>query len=275
MSTDLWPNVASYLAFGMPWFDGDPENRFNPAVEKWFPSIIMIAGIVVVVGLVLFGLRAWWKTGMAGRVIVVGATLSALLVYGINLLSGGTVFTWYMVYLTPVAGMTFGLGLSELLMFRSQASGGNVILRNRLLLYGIIGVYAFVVMKPIKRYSAISKQAMRSAIELARGGVFPFTEEEMRPITAGWWTSANIYDPYLKVAHNKRQLGYLMDKADYEKRPLYFILGGYSHAMAEDASMIALLEESGEFETIRVFPGLDQYQYRQFVYRYRGGKRKK
>ncbi len=275
MPTGLWPNVASYLAFGMPWFDGDPENRFNPAVAKWFPSVIMIAGIVVVLTLVVFGLRAWWKTGMAGRVLVTATALSALLVYGINSLSGGTVLTWYLVYLTPVTGITFGLGLSELLRFRSKVGAGKVILRNRLLLYGTVGVYAFVVMKPIKRYRAISKQAMRSAIELARGGVYPFTEEEMRPITAGWWTNADIYDPYLKVAYNKKQLGYLMDKADYEERPLYYILGGYPNAAAEDASMIALLEKSGEFETMRVFPGLEQYQYREFVYRYRGNKRGK
>ena len=275
MPSGLWPNVASYLAFGMPWFDRDPENRFNPAVEKWLPSTIMIAGRVVVAVLVIFGLRAWWKTGMAGRVVVAAAALSALLVFVINSINGGTVLTWYLVYLTPVAGMTFGLGLAELLRFRSNASGGKVILRNRLLLYGTIGVYAFVVMKPIKRYRAIGKQAMRSAIELARGGVFPFTDEEMRPITAGWWTNADVYDPYLKVAFNKKQIGYLMDKADYEERPLYFILGGYPNAVAEDASMLALLEESGEFDTIRVFPGLEEFQYREFVFRYRGGKRAK
>ena len=273
MSPDLWTNVASYLAFGMPWFDGDPENRMNPAVEKWFPGVVMIAGIIVVLMLVIFGFRVWWRTGMAGRVVLVGAVASALLAYGINVLSGGTVLTWYMVYLTPVVGMTFGLGLEELLRTRRNVGAGKVVLRNRLLLYGTVGVYAFVVMNPIQRYRAIGKQAMRDAIETARGGVYPFSEEEKRPITAGWWTNADIYDPYLKIAYKKSHIRYLMEKADAEKRPFYFILGHYSHAVREDASVVALLEESGEFDKVEVFPGLEEFQYRQFVFRYRGGGR--
>lgn len=271
MPSGLWPNVVSYLAFGMPWFDGDPENKMNPAVEKWFPEFIMIAGIVVVLVLVAFGIRAWWKTGMAGRVMLAGAWISVLLVYGINSLNGGTVLTWYLVYLTPTAAMTFGLGLADLMRFRSKMGTGKVILRNRLLLYSIIGIYAFVVMKPIQRYRRIGKQAMRSAIERARRGeVYPFTKEGMEPITAGWWTNADIYDPYLKVAYQKQQIGYLMDKADREKRPFYFILGSYPSAKAEDASVVALLEDSGEFERVKVFFGLEEYQYREFVFAYRG-----
>lgn len=272
MPAGLWPDVMSYLAFGMPWFDGDSGNSWNPAVEKWVASPVMIMGILMMLVLSLFGIRAWWKAGMPGRVILMGAIASVLLVFAINSMNGGTVLSWYLVYLTPVAAMTFGLGLAELLRFRSKAGGGRIVLRNRILLYGVIALYAAVVVKPIQRYRAIGKQAMRGAIELARGGVYPFNEEESMPLTAGWWTNADIYDPYLKVAYNKAQIGFLMDKADREKRPLYFVLGNYPSAVAEDAGMVALLEKSGEFELLNVFPGLETYQYREFVFLYRGEK---
>ncbi len=274
MPSGLWPNVASYCAFGMPWYDGDPGNSMNPAVGKWFPGVVMAGGMFVVLVLFLFGLYGWWKTGMAGRVVVAGTAGSVGLVYGVNAMTGGTVLSWYLVYLAPIAAMTFGLGLAELLRLRGGGGTGRIALGNRIVLYGVVGVYALVVAKPIQKYRAIGKQAMRGAIVLARGEVYPFSEQGRKAITAGWWTNADIYDPYLKVAHKVGQLRYLMDKADREDRPFYFILGGYPHAVAEDASVVALLEESGEFETVRVFPGLEEFQYRQYVFRYRGGKRK-
>lgn len=270
MSSGLWSNVISYLAFGMPWFDGDPGNPLNPTVAKWFPGVIMIAGIVVVSALTALGVRGWWKAGMSGRVILAGAVGSGLLLFAINLESGGTVLPWYLVYLTPVEGMTLGLGLAELLSLRRKAGGGRVVLGNRILLYGVIGFYAMVVMKPIRAYRSIGKQAMRDAIELARGGVYPFSEAERRPITAGWWTNADIYDPYLKIAYNKAHINYLMDKADRESRPFYFILGNHPSAVKEDASVIDLLEKSGVFELVNVFPGLETDQYREFVFLYTG-----
>jgi hypothetical protein len=275
MPAGLWPNVASYLAFGMPWFDGDPGNSMNPAVEKWFPGVVMIGGMFVVLVLGALGLWAWWKTGVVGRVVVGGGGGSVMLAYGVNAVTGGTVLTWYLVYLTPVAAMTFGLGLAELLRLRGGGAPGRIALGNRIVLYGVIGVYALVVAKPIQRYRVVGKQAMRDAIVVARGGVYPFSEEGKKPITAGWWSNADIYDPYLKIAYRLDQLRYLMDKADREKRPFYFILGGYPNAVAEDASVVALLEESGEFETVRVFPGLEEFQYREYVFRYRGKKGKR
>ncbi len=275
MPSGLWPDVMSYLAFGMSWFDGDPDNPWNPAVEKWLPGVVMVLGIVIVSILVLLGIRAWWKSGMEGRVVLAGAGGSVLLVFALNSLNGGTVLSWYLSYLTPVATMTLGLGLADLLRFRSQVGGGKGVMRNRIILYAVIAMYAAVVMKPLKRYRAIGKQAMRDAIKLVRGGVYPFNEEERVPITAGWWTNADIYDPYMKIAYNKVQIGFLMDKADREKRPFYFVLANYPSAEAEDASVLELLEKSGEFKLIRVFPGLETYQYREFVFIYRGGGRSK
>jgi hypothetical protein len=262
-----WPDVLSYLFLGMPWFDHDPGNAINPATVKVLANPLLWAGGIAATIAAAAGMwRLWKQGGAAGRLAVAPALIAVLVQWAVSALTGEVLLKWYVNYATVFVALWIGAGFDG--WVRALSSAGSA--WQRLMTYAFLGLYAAAVATPLIRYRSHSKQGIRDAVEYIRGGeVFPFSEEQLRPLVVGWWTHANYYDPHLRVAHTPEALQGVIDRAKKENRPLYFVLGMRDRAAAEDPLVTGRLESSGEFALERIFPGLEEAQFRTHVFRFK------
>lgn len=273
--SNWWRNTLTYFLVGMPWTDGDPESAANPAMRKYFGNIFIVAGFALSIALTLTGmLRLLWRGGFAGRLAVLVPALGVFLLWFTSETGGSTALIWYGNFATPFFALWMGIGLYSWVHGRSQSETAELRSRDRitwqrLAIYGLLALYATAVARPLIAYRSHSKQALREAIELARGSVYPFSDEEKRALVAGWWTHANFYDPNLRVVHTADGLEQFLNRARTENRPLFFILGAQDVARAEDPKVIARLEDPAEFEKVAILPGLEEKQFRTWIYRLR------
>ncbi len=271
-----WRDITTYFLVGMPWTDGDPESPVVPSMTKYFGQPLVTAGFLLAIALTTTG--AWRlvrQGGFPGRLAVLGPALGVFLLWFASKVGGSTALIWYGNFGTVFVTLWMGIGLHGWIYARaddasSESPGRDRRIWQRLATYALLGLYTIAVARPLLIYREHGKQAMKDAIILARGGVFPFTEEQRRPLVAGWWTHANFYDPYLRIAHTPEALDTLIQRSRDEKRPLFFILGARQIALAEDPRVIERLENPEEFEVEAVLPGLEENQFRTWIFRFRG-----
>lgn len=268
VSPHWWHDVGGYLLLGMPWHDGDPENRLNPAIEKYLASpLIWLALAVAVAALLTGAIRLWRHGGPAGRLLVAAPVFAVVAPWIESSLSGMILLKWYVNYTTLFIALWMAAGMTTWLDWLAPRVSP---LRLRVVGYALIALYAAGLMRPLSIYRHQPKQALRESIALARGGtVPPDPAADLHPIVAGWWTHANYYDPRFRIAHDAVTLDTLVQRARREGRPLFFILGMHEAARREDPRVIDRLERSGDFETVKVLPGLEERQFRTYVYRLR------
>lgn len=260
-----WADVLSYLFLGMPWFDHDPGNTINPATVKSLANPLLWAGGIASLIAAAAGIgRLWTRCSVAGKLAVAPVLIGVPAQWAVSALTGEILLTWYVNYAAVFVALWIGVGFDG--WVRALASAGAVWQRS--MTYAFLGLYAAAVATPLIRYRSHSKQGIRDAVEYIRGGeVHPFSEESLRPLVVGWWTHANYYDPHLRVVHTPEALQSVIDLARKESRPLFFVLGMRDRAAAEDPLMTGRLEDSGEFALERIFPGLEETQFRTHVFR--------
>lgn len=269
---DWLTDMGSYFLMGMPWHDGDPGNTLNPALSKYIAQPVVFASLLVAVALAGTGMVSLLRRSPDSGWLLVAAPLLAIgSQFLFCLLSSSTLLTWYVIYGIIFVPVWMAAGSIVWVSFHREPDAGRspapLGFRRRLILYGIVTVYLLGITPAIVRYRNTGKQALRPAIELIRGGTYPFVDGQRQPILCGWWTHANFYDPTFKIAHTREALNTLIQRARTENRPLFFVLGMRSIALEEDPAVIDLLENSGKFEIFKVLPGLEERQFRTTVYR--------
>lgn len=268
MAPGWWPDVLGTSFFGMPWGEHYPENPLNPSLERWMGSPLMWGGGAATVILAMLGVGRLLKHGgQVGMLLVMVPAGSAILQYLLSAHAEMLVLVWYMVYLVPFAALWLGVGGACLLEW---AGHGNGKFPRKLAAYLILSGWLFSIGKPLSIYRSLGKQALKESVLAARGGVFPFTEQQARPIVVGWWTNADVYDPTLKVTHDYDSLAVMQTRAVEENRPLYFILGMRPSAVGENPAFVGLLEDPEHFERVADFPGLNESQFHSEVFRWLG-----
>jgi uncharacterized membrane protein len=261
-------DVISNLLIGMPWFDGDPENPFNPAVIKYSSSPATWIGLVLSALVFLAGLTAMVRQSGRAALAVVGALVGLGLAFLNSVLTEATLLPWYVIFVLPFVVLCCGCGIASLAGWLGQRFGeAGSHRRLRYIGYAMVGLILWAGFPAVKAYRTIGKQALRDSIVEVRGAVYPFTEEQKQAIVVGWWTEAGIYDPRLRLVWKVEQLEWVIDKARSEKRPLFFILGKREAAMAENAAVVEMVEDAGLFEPVKIYPGLEQISYREHLYR--------
>jgi len=267
----FWPDILSELAVGMPWNDGDPENRFNPAVLKYSTQPGTWIGLGVAGVSFLVGSVALVRRSALAAMAVIGAFCGLLLAWMNSALNGATLLPWYVIFALPFFSLCCGCGISTISAWSAtRIRKGDSKTLPRYLGYALIGSIFWAGYPALSAYQVIGKQAARGAIVAVRGGVFPFrNDEQTNPIIAAWWTEAGVYDPRLRLVWQVPQMQRMIERSREEGRPLYFILGNRENAVAENAAVIEILEDPEQFELVKLFPGLEQRSYRQYLFRLR------
>jgi len=267
----FWPDVLSGFAVGMPWNDGDPENRFNPAVLKYVAHPQTWIGLAVAFACFIVGLTTIFRRSAAGSMVIVGAFFGLILAWLNGIISGATLLPWYVIFALPFFTLCCGCGVSMIAtLLTSRIRKGESKTLPRYVGYALVASILWAGYPALSSYQVIGKQATRSAIVAVRGGVYPFlSDDQKKPMIAAWWTEAGVYDPRLRLVWQVPQLQLMIERSREENRPMYFILGNRENAVAENASVVEMLEDPEQFELVKLFPGLEQKTYRQYLYRLR------
>jgi hypothetical protein len=123
---------------------------------------------------------------------------------------------------------------------------------------------------PLKTYRAQGKQALREVARFVRTPV-----DGVVPLAALHRTEAIAYDPSLLVIDaDLARLKALVAQSDAERRPLLVAFGYRSGVAKESPEFLRAIEESGDFERVAHFPGLEEPQFAHHVWRHRprGGR---
>jgi hypothetical protein len=114
-----------------------------------------------------------------------------------------------------------------------------------------------------------TKQDMRWAVELARGSAYPFHSNERGsiPLTAGFWTNADLYDPEMAILSQPEELEALITKAKAEQRDLFVTYSHRPNALVYSAGLLDITEDKAVFDHMGTRHGLEEAQFAQSVFK--------
>jgi hypothetical protein len=114
-------------------------------------------------------------------------------------------------------------------------------------------------------YRQMGKQALR---EVARFLAVPVNG--VPPLAVIHRTEASVYDPALySLEMDLVDLRRLLAQSDAEGRPLLVAFGYRDLIRKETPEFLQAIEESGGFERVAHFPGLEEPQFAQHIWRHR------
>ena len=237
-------DIFSYLATGMPAFDADPANAFNPALPKagWLLLLLGLPALAAIAWSSLAALRG----SALGKVLVWGNVLALIVAIGASAASCGVLHRWYVIYLLPMVALLAGVGLARMWAERKLRSLAVVAAAGALILAQL----------PLRSYLSHPKEDLRGiAATTAEGGA----------ISAGLWTNAGVYDPEMVQIRAAEDLHELIGRAGSEGRPLRVALAHRDIAALDQPESVQMLE-SGDFELVAEFPGLEEEQFTARIY---------
>ncbi|MCF6312398.1 MAG: glycosyltransferase family 39 protein [Verrucomicrobiales bacterium] len=249
--------ILAYLVSGMPLVDSVPENPWSPAWQN-----IGVTGEVLfylMAAVLLFGLLRVLlsKNAKAIFISVVGVSSVAFTIAMSNL-NESILHHWYVIYALPVfilimAATVESLWSSRIRMFRVAGP---------FLLVGMMASFGY----PFIAYSRQSKEQLRPIMMTIRGDVYPFDSESARPLVAAFW-SDTIYDPTLTHTPSIAEVDKAIAQAERENRPFFIEFGYRPFSLHVKNGLVPYIEDSGKFELIETFYGLEETQFTHYLYR--------
>ncbi len=264
-----WQDSLSAWLFGQPWsplLDESNPLRFamTLSMQKW--SLLHLAGILMFMGLLLYGLfkMACDRDRRVLLVLIIGGPALMLLHAFVSQLRP---YDWYLLPFLPGLLMLMGAAFQGLAQWRQRTS--MIILGAAFLLF------VFITRVPRHLLRNYPLEASRESVASYRQITNPRNPDfDKEVISCGLAMYTEGYDPGLYRVKEVKELQALMDQADRTGKKLYVNVGFMSFVRSNEAYVPAcdMIEDDSKFEHMRNFPGLLPYTTRD-VYRYRGGSR--
>jgi len=250
--------IIAYLLSGMPLENNAPTNPWSPAWQN-----IGVAGSVVFWGVgavFLFGFIKLLFSRNANVIFVssigVGAVFFAIVMSNIT---EAVNHHWYLIYALPSFILIMAMTIDSLWRSRYSYIGPG-------LLSVLVASFGF----PFLAYSKQSKEQLHEIALQVHGDVYPFAEAPNRPLFAAFW-SDTLYDPTLIYTPTLSDLKKAMERSRFEKRPLFVEFGHRKLALrgSEEGTkgLVNFIEDSGKFELVKIFYGLEKAQFTHYLYR--------
>lgn len=253
-----WQDAAGFMFCGTRWLDHAPSNPVNQALERWLTEPLWWPSLLLWLGLLMMGTwRLVWLGGL-WRLLSLGTLLGVLAAWGLATLQGNYLNLWYLFFTVPYIAIALGLGA--------------VWLRERRSVTVVVAVLAVALLPQMRvswRFRELPKQHERAPVEVARGARYPAylkLASGQEPLTAAFWSNANLYDPQMKVLRSVEELDALVQQARAEKRPLFVAFSHRQNALQTIGDGVRRLEESGDFALAGLYYGQEEDQFTVHVY---------
>ncbi len=258
MGAPWWRDVAGYLLAGARWGDGDPANPVNQALSRWIGAPGWTAALLCWLALLATGAVALWRRGGLPRVLLIATPAALLLAWFLMARQGNFLNHWYLLYAVPCVVLALGTGAAWWLQ-RSRTAGLLLTLA-ALLVPGRVAL----------AYRGLEKQNERGPVLEALGAAYPGAGKTApRPLLGAFWCNSNLYHPEIVVLRGETDLQTLIDRARRESRPLYVCHSHRPYALRHSPELMKRVEDTAEFEKIRVFHGQEESQSALHLFRLR------
>ena len=264
--------TGSFLFVGMPWENANPEIASHPSLsgawaEGWMN--VVAAGLLCLGVWVAGVIRAW--DSPTGRLLVLTLPVAAVLAVAATLATGSVLFSWYVLYLLPGGLVLAGLGVAAVRKEDLGLETGQKGRWSRRNFWGGVALlltflcWINLISAPLKTYRAQGKQAFREVARFLRTPI-----DGVVPLAALHASEAGAYDPSLEVIDaDVARLKALVAQSDAEGRPLLVAFGYRPGVAKASPEFLRAIEESGDFERVAHFPGLEEPQFAHHVWRHR------
>ncbi len=263
VSAAWFANTGSFLIGGLPWPNANPELAGHPSMQELWRArpaavALLLAAAVSIIGI---GVRRVWDAP-AGRVVALSLPLAAGLAVTASLVSRAVLFSWYVLYLLPGGLVLAAAGIAWLIEYgrgRGRVAAAAGCGAAALVLAG----WTWLILPPHATYRHMGKQALREVARFLRQPV-----DGTAPLAALHRSEAIAYDPSLLVIDDDpATLRSLAARADAENRPLVVAFGFRPLVARDSPAFLDAIENSGEFQRIACFPGLEESQFAHHVWR--------
>ena len=246
--------ITSYLISGMPILNKIPENPLSPAWQNF--GFIGTTLFFALATCLLFGVFAFIRQRNASGLYIFASTIGAIIVA--TLISNATssiIHHWYVIYALPGFILVMAAAVNFLWSSRWRLTGPLLL---------TLFITSFT--PAARAYLKQGKEPLREVMELMREDVYPFDEKSSHPLVAAFWSDA-VYDPSIIYTPSVALLEKAMERAHEENRPLFVEFGRRPIALRRSTDLIDLIENSGKFEHLQSFHGLEETQFSHHVYR--------
>ncbi|NNE91885.1 MAG: hypothetical protein HKN23_09585 [Verrucomicrobiales bacterium] len=249
---------TSYLVSGMPVVGEIPENPWAPSWDRlgvvvgWLGFFVGFAGVV-------FGLVKLFRPKLnQGGAFAASVTVLALLIaVTASNLSTSVLHHWYVIYALPGVIFLMAAGIEFLLRKTSNL---------RITGWVLLGFYLLSFAFPAIAYLHQTKEPLRPLMEHVRGDVYPYEIDDSTPILAAFWSDI-VYDPFIIHTPTLPDLENAIARAESENRPLFVEFGYRTLAEQHNGEVVDFIENSGKFEFLKTFYGLEQSQFSHHLYK--------
>lgn len=262
VSSSWYANTGSFLLGGLPWPNANPELSDHPSMQaRWgeypWAMAALAAGIVGAIGL---GVGRVWRDPI-GRLTALSLPLAAGLAVAATMVSGAVLFSWYVLYLLPAGLVLAAAGLVTAVDSKAADARWLSLVRWGCV-GGLLAGWIWMIRAPLDTYRRMGKQALREVAVFLRQPV-----DGVVPLAALHRSEAIAYDPSLIVIDDDpASLRALTDRADAEGRPLLVAIAYRPLVAQSSPAWLDAIENSGEFERLAYFPGLEEAQFAHHVW---------
>ncbi len=233
MNAEWLRDYASHLIAGVP------------VARDW---MLVIAGVLMVLGLILMIVRGRWESLLPALGVLIGGVLGFFQLRA----NSAPAFGWYLLYTLPPAVLL--IAWSTEWRGRWKAAGGGVA-------FVLVAGYGVATWDTRMDLATMPRQPMREAVAAMRGESPAHGETDGGVLTGVFGVSDGmlcLYDPRVRRLKAPGALQNLIAEAQASEKTLRVAFAGKEFARERDPECYRLVVESGRFEQIADLPGLEK-----------------
>ncbi|MEM7145537.1 MAG: glycosyltransferase family 39 protein [Verrucomicrobiota bacterium] len=265
---ELW----AYLSSGMPWTNVNTKNPLHVAVDTsaWpaFIFTVLVAPLATLAG----ALRLSTNIKL-GFIFTLALILPAPIGFLHAKLGGSYLHIWYLIFALPATVILLSLGLTWFGKFiLRQSTSKPSIAPACLLAAAALALFAWLTHQQRESIRHNGKEPLKLVVNKIYGDIDPFSPEANDIITAGVWSSAGAYDPWLLHVYEPEHFYDVMNRSLDEGRPLYYTHGHDHLVRSRNPVVFTFIDNPKLFRPVEKFWGLEESQFNHYLLEFVGDR---
>jgi hypothetical protein len=240
-------DIGSHLFAGILFNNPEPEVHLGTSwlaqtgsQPLWQPILLYLLPGLAVIGLLLTLLKP-----SAGRFLVWSIVFGGLLGIAHNALSGQSMLSWYLVYLTLPICLVIPLACYWLMPWPEKTAGPAILL--------VVALYGLATQDARSRFVQHDRQPIRQTVASYREA----HPEALAVVFGVSDRQIESYDPRAIPITTPAELEPLIAQARADKRPLFAVFAGRTASSQRSPDLLTRITSSPDFKAHARHPGLE------------------